>query len=101
MPLNFPSNPTPDQLWTDPNNNYTYQWKVDPDSITGQGKWITRISTDEDNLAPVSSNPGTTAPTDPFIGQFWFDTTNLILYTWCDLGPGVTWINTATGAPIV
>jgi hypothetical protein len=100
MALNFPTSPTPDQLWTDPSNNYTYQWRVDPQSLTGQGKWVTRISRPIGNFQG-SSNPGPTPPPDPVIGEFWFDTTNFILYTWCDLGPGATWINTSTGAPIV
>lgn len=92
MALNFPLNPSPNQLWTDPTNNYTYQWKVDSASLTGQGKWITRISTNEDNLSLVSSNPGPTPPDNPFVGQFWFDTTNLILYTWFDDGGGADWV---------
>lgn len=44
MTINFPANPVADELYTDPSNNYTYQWKVDPESLTGQGKWTTRIS---------------------------------------------------------
>lgn len=50
MALNFPANPTPNQIWTDPANNYTYQWKLDPDSLTGQGKWTTRIARSDATL---------------------------------------------------
>lgn len=94
MALNFPANPIPNQLYTDPSNNYTYQWRIDPQSLTDQGKWITRISTVSDNLPTYSSNPGPQAPNSPFVGQFWFNTTNSILYTWYDAGLGADWVAT-------
>lgn len=93
MALNFPSSPTPDQIYTDPSNNYTYQWKVDPESLTGQGKWVNRIAR-PDSRFQGSSNPGPQAPVDPVIGEFWFDPTVPALYTWYDDGTGPQWTST-------
>jgi hypothetical protein len=149
MALNFPANPVPNQIWTDPANNYTYQWKVDPESPTGHGKWTTRISRDTGSLdydylrldasnGPItnnlsvegyievnsgpqsfrtpptrgetglflrtlgdgttdwhssSSNPGPQPPSDPSIGDFWFNSANSNLYTWYNPGTGPQWMH--------
>jgi hypothetical protein len=43
MALNFPSNPVDGQFWSEPSNGIVYQFKVDPLSPTGQGKWTSRL----------------------------------------------------------
>lgn len=143
MAISFPNNPSPNQIWVDPESNITYQFQIDPESPSGQnlGKWTTSIRRNEINLnntylrkdasndpvlsdldvngklkvnantsssfttpptrgtygqAQISNgngttawrsmgtNPGPTAPSTPYVGELWLNTTNDTLYTWVD-----------------
>ncbi|AEC52961.1 triple helix repeat-containing collagen [Synechococcus phage S-CRM01] len=58
MALNFPANPTPNQIYFDVSNGYRYQWVVDPQSLTGQGKWTVRTSGFNNNPAGAQGPQG-------------------------------------------
>ena len=45
---NFPANPSDGDQFINPANGYTYEFQVDPDSPTSQGKWTTRIRPNSD-----------------------------------------------------
>jgi hypothetical protein len=38
-----------------------------------------------------------TAPTNPYVGDFWFDSSTLVLYVYYDDGDSVQWVNAVSG----
>ena len=70
MALDFPANPVQGQQNT-LTNGITYQWDG--------AKWNTRLVP---SYANTGANPGTTPPSNPSPGTFWWDSENGQLYIW-------------------
>lgn len=74
MGIDFPVPSSVGEIFSAPNNiNYQYDGT----------KWTTQIKS---NNSSIGSNPGPTPPTDPVVGDFWFDTSTGQLYIWWDDG---------------
>ena len=87
FPLDFPANPTVDDIHPGI-NGVNYQWDG--------SKWTTRTTSRNSSLG---GNPGVNPPLGAVAGDFWFDTSTGQLYIAVPDGSGVNLDWTKTSIP--
>lgn len=92
MPLNFPNNPAPDDLFKG-SNGVTYQWDTE--------KWNTRLRSGINYTISAGSSitVGDSPPPSPAIGDLWFNTVDGRMYVWWNDGDSTQWTDVSTLSP--